>query len=74
MTYGKLGQSGHHHVNCNTDEYWIQQLDKIGMQFLKEKSLYLRSIALEDAIRYNPQYMDNHFLNTGMFFKNTNIK
>ena len=32
------GQGGHHHVNENTKEYWIQKFDEYGFKYLKEDS------------------------------------
>ena len=33
MTYAEPGQSGHHHVNCQTQEYWIAELAKYNMHY-----------------------------------------
>ena len=33
MTFAPLDTPGHHHVNCNTKEYWIKVFDKYGFDF-----------------------------------------
>lgn len=33
MTYAPPGFPGHHHVNCQPEEYWIDQLDKLGYDY-----------------------------------------
>ncbi len=30
MTYAPVGATGYHHVNCNTEEYWIKTMAKYG--------------------------------------------
>ena len=36
MTYAPPGKKGHHHVNCNTKEYWIDVFAQYGFVFSKE--------------------------------------
>ena len=33
MTYAPPGKKGHHHVNCNTKEYWIDTFTQYGFVF-----------------------------------------
>jgi len=33
MSYAEVGQEGHHHVNCQPEEYWISVLADIGMAY-----------------------------------------
>lgn len=33
MTHAQPGQGGHHHVNCQSDFYWINWLDRAGFTF-----------------------------------------
>jgi SAM-dependent methyltransferase len=33
MTHAQSGQGGHHHVNCQSDYYWIERLERIGFKF-----------------------------------------
>ena len=36
MTHAKPGQGGHHHVNCQPSEYWIERLSEIDFVFDQE--------------------------------------
>ena len=33
MSFAPVGKAGHHHVNCNTEEYWIEKFKEYGFQF-----------------------------------------
>ena len=33
MTFAPPGKAGHHHVNCNTEDYWKKVFDNYGFQF-----------------------------------------
>ena len=44
MTHAIPGQSGYHHVNCQTDTYWINKLKEIGFAYNQDESLYLRNL------------------------------
>jgi hypothetical protein len=44
FTHAVPDQPGHHHVNCQSDEYWIDLLAKSGMVWLKEETDYARSL------------------------------
>lgn len=33
VTYAPVGKAGHHHVNCNTQEYWIDVFKKYGFAY-----------------------------------------
>lgn len=33
MTYAPVGATGYHHVNCNTQEYWIDTMSKYNFVF-----------------------------------------
>jgi hypothetical protein len=44
FTHAVPGQQGHHHVNCQSDEYWIDLLTKIGFTWLEEETMYARSL------------------------------
>jgi len=45
MTHGVPGQEGHHHVNCQPTEYWINHLSKRGYVELTTESETIRNIA-----------------------------
>lgn len=71
MTYAYPGQGGHHHVNENTQEYWIDVMDKNGFDFLEKDTLVLRSLAEHDV---EPQYrIYNHFFLRGLLFKSRTL-
>lgn len=42
MTHAVPGQAGHHHVNCQPAEYWIEKLASIGKRYDEPLSLALR--------------------------------
>lgn len=73
VTYADIGQSGHHHVNCQNKNYWIDKFKNYGFIFLENDTKTLKEKAFEDALLYNHLYKDNHFYNRGLFFENTNI-
>lgn len=69
ITYAGVGQEGHHHVNCQDQEYWIETLKQYGFEYDSEETKNLKKIAYKDAQIINPLYNDNHFYNRGLFFK-----
>jgi hypothetical protein len=60
MTHGLPGQEGHHHVNCQPTEYWIDHLASRGYKELAEDSRELRRIASSTKA--------HHIKDTGMLF------
>jgi len=70
ITYAGPDQVGHHHVNCNTEKYWKDLFIKNNFTFLEEDLALLKKESMKDASKINPYYMDNHFFNRGLFFKN----
>lgn len=68
ITYAEPGQPGHHHVNCQPKEYWIENLKRYGFEYDEKITKELREIAYKDALEYNSQYKDNHFNLRGLFF------
>jgi len=68
ITYAEPGQPGHHHVNCQPKEYWIENLKRYGFEYDEEVTQELREVAYKDALEYNSQYKDNHFNLRGLFF------
>jgi len=60
MTHATPQQGGHHHVNCQPPEYWIEKLDDRGY-YLSEDNEEIRKIASrEDSW--------NYFQSTGLVF------
>ena len=66
MTHAVPGQGGHHHVNCQPKEYWIEKLKEYGFEYDEEFTDKLKEIAKTEG-NYSP-----HFLSTGLFFKKIN--
>lgn len=48
MTHAHPGQGGHHHVNEQPSEYWIQHLAERGLELLPEESKRVRALAKAD--------------------------
>jgi SAM-dependent methyltransferase len=83
ITFAAPGQGGHHHVNENTESYWIKQFSARGFIFDQNITYQLRGKACEDF--QNPKnpvddsevlgwdYL-HHFVSKGLFFKNSNVK
>jgi SAM-dependent methyltransferase len=42
VTHGEPGQYGHHHVNCQTTEYWIKKFAEYGFEHMPEETAILR--------------------------------
>lgn len=57
------GWTGHHHVNCQPQEYWIDKFAEYGFTFNEEESLYIR----ENSVMRKP-FMQQ----TGMFYVRNN--
>lgn len=63
MTHAVPGQGGHHHVNCQPEEYWIEKMKQYGFEYDSEFTQKLKEIAKTEG-DYSP-----HFASTGLFFK-----
>lgn len=68
MTNGVPGQAGHHHVNLQPTEYWIQHLVSLGCEYLAEDTRRIRRLAEQDEawhmartgiLLYNPGQAQN---------------
>lgn len=55
MTHALPGQGGHHHVNEQPTEYWIQHLQRHGCEVLVEDSNRIRNLAAKDGAKYLAQ-------------------
>ncbi len=62
MTYAVPGQAGHHHVNLQPSEYWIEHLSTRGFRLLAEDVKRIRVLAQRDGAQY--------LAKTGMIFSN----
>ncbi len=65
MTHALPGQFGHHHVNLQPPEYWIQRLGHVGLFLLPEDTDIVRKIAYNEGALYVAQ--------TGMVLANRNL-
>ncbi len=63
MTHAETGQQGHHHVNCQSADYWKGAMAAIGYEFDPWLSTLTRELASENT---NPH---NHFIRSGLAFK-----
>mgnify|MGYP006273403511 CR=1 FL=1 len=64
LTHALPGESGHHHVNCQTTNYWIKQLAEYGLIFDQD---------LTDKIRKISNMKKKFVQRRGLVFKNTII-
>ena len=62
MTHALPGQFGHHHVNLQPPEYWIDKLEARGAILLSEDTSRIRALAEHDGAVYMAK--------TGMIFMN----
>lgn len=65
FTHALPGQLGHHHVNLQPPEYWIQRLEHVGLYLLPEDTNRVRQIAHNEGAIYVAQ--------TGMVLANRNL-
>lgn len=65
MTHASPGQEGLHHVNCQTDNYWIKKLKDKGYELLIEDTKFARKIAFPD----DPNFKLSWFSVSGLIFK-----
>ena len=59
MTHAVPGQGGHHHVNCQSREYWVEHMSRFGFEFDEEMTDQLKELAGKGT----------HYGNTGLFFR-----
>jgi hypothetical protein len=64
MSHAVPGQTGHHHVNCQPSEYWVDQLGRHGCALLAEDSRRVRALGERDGAIY--------LAHTGLVFMNRN--
>ena len=63
VTHAVPGQAGHHHVNCQPAEYWIETFAKYGLTYDEYHTNMIREVST----------MQKPFIQrTGLFFKNDN--
>ena len=59
MTHAVPGQGGHHHVNCQPREYWVEHMSRFGFEFDEKMTDQLKELAGKGT----------HYGNTGLFFR-----
>ena len=52
MTHATVGQGGHHHVNEQSDQYWIEHLRQYQCEWLAEDTKRVRAHAATDQAAY----------------------
>lgn len=81
ITYASIGQSGHNHVNENTQEYWINIFEEKGFKFCPDFTQKLREKAVEDfndprspvdQSKVKGWKYPYHFATKGLFFEKDN--
>jgi len=65
MTFAEPGQPGHHHVNCQPQQYWIDHLARFGFEFDEDATAELRDVAKKEG---EQDGNFKYFENTGLFF------
>jgi hypothetical protein len=53
MTHGLVWQGGHHHVNCQRPEYWIDMMENYGFTFLGRDTVESRDRALQQYWKHS---------------------
>lgn len=61
MSHALPGQGGYHHVNENTDEYWIKKMEDAGFLFARHRTDFYRTLA------------HDYFMKSGLIFINKNL-
>lgn len=62
MTHALPGQTGHHHVNCQPPEYWINHMNSLNYIGLEADTFRIRELAKQDGAIY--------MASTGLLFAN----
>ena len=68
VTHATPGMKGHHHVNLQEDQYWIDLFSKWGFRYDAEETKNIRSIS---TMNLDLKPHQRFFKNTGLFFTNT---
>ena len=81
MTYAPVGKEGHHHVNCNTEEYWIETFYNYGFDYNKEITATIRNISTMNKVNiakpgHPPKWKkskNQYIQNYGLFFEKRDV-
>ncbi|MFY9287562.1 MAG: methyltransferase domain-containing protein [Alphaproteobacteria bacterium] len=69
MTFATPGQGGHHHVNEQPGEYWVDAFQKRGFTLNIDLTNCARIVAHADCKIFSPQFK-SHFIDKGLVFTN----
>ena len=69
ITHAFPGQAGHHHVNLQNSDYWIDIFKKYNLYYNHELTNELRDIAVTDWQIHSPNHK-SHFVRSGLVFNN----
>jgi cyclopropane fatty-acyl-phospholipid synthase-like methyltransferase len=67
MTFAPPGKSGHHHVNCQEAEYWIEVFKKYGFRYDKDITDTIRAKSTMN-VKTDKHSKKAWFQNNGLFF------
>ena len=67
ITYAPPGWPGHHHVNCQPEEYWIDILAMHGLVYNKKRTTELRD---KSTMNFPKKPKKAFVKNRGLFFEN----
>lgn len=70
ITYAPPGWPGHHHVNCQPEDYWINKMKSYGLIYNEELTRELRSVS---TMNVSKKPKKAFVKNRGLFFVNENI-
>ena len=52
MTHAEPGQDGHHHVNCQTQGYWVDAMESVGFGLLPDDTVRVRKLATSEQAHH----------------------
>jgi len=61
MTFAPLGKGGHHHVNCNTQEYWVDVFKKYGFSYDANMTRMVREASTMGRFKRNKSTGETYF-------------
>ena len=71
LTYAPPGWPGHHHVNCQPEEYWIDAFKKYGLEYDEQHTKDLRKFSTMNTSNPRKGLSNTFVKDRGLFFKNT---
>ena len=74
LTYAPPGWPGHHHVNCQPEDYWIQKFGEYGLMYNKEYTKELRYVSTMNTANPRIEPSNTFVKDRGLFFENIRFK